>query len=201
LFSIPDLCSIASFVPVVLGEYMGEERNDSPRFCTALDGFILRVGRIVSWLGAVLIVVIIAQVILRYVFGRGLVVLEEIQWHLYAVGFMIGLSYALTTDSHIRLDLLYGRFPQQRKAKVEIFGTIFLLLPMIITVLIHSWPFLLDSISVNERSDAPMGLCCRWAIKAVIPISFLLLATAALSRLVRAVAFLKIKKSLKEGRG
>jgi TRAP-type mannitol/chloroaromatic compound transport system permease small subunit len=173
---------------------MNTETNEAPQFCRALDAFINRIGQLISWSAAVLIVVIIVQVILRYVFGRGLVVLEEVQWHLYAIGIMFGFSYAIVHDSHIRLDLLHDRFPRRRKEKVEIFGILFLLLPMIIVILIHSWDFLHDSLRVNERSDAPMGLCCRWFIKGFLPIGFIMLGLAAISRLVRAIAYLILKK-------
>jgi TRAP-type mannitol/chloroaromatic compound transport system permease small subunit len=173
---------------------MSTETNEAPQFCRALDAFINRIGQLISWLAAVLIVVIIVQVILRYVFGRGLVVLEEIQWHLYAIGIMFGFSYAIVHDSHIRLDLLHDRFPRRRKEKVEIFGILFLLMPMIIVILIHSWDYWYDSLRLNESSDAPMGLCCRWFIKGFIPIGFIMLGLAAISRLVRAIAYLKLKK-------
>ena len=173
---------------------MNTEANEAPRFCRAIDAFITRLGRWISWLAAVLIVVIIVQVVLRYVFGRGLVVLEEVQWHLYAIGIMFGFSYALVHDSHIRLDLLHDRFPKRRKEKFEIFGILFLLLPMIIVILIHSWPFLYDAWRIGERSDAPMGLCCRWFIKAFLPTGFILLGVAAVSRLVRAISYLILKK-------
>lgn len=173
---------------------MNTGTNEAPQFCRALDAFINRVGQLISWLAALLVVVIIVQVILRYIFGRGLVVLEEVQWHLYAIGIMFGISYSLIHDSHIRLDLLHDRFPRRRKEKVEIFGILFLLMPMIIVILIHSWPFLYDSLRINERSDAPMGLCCRWFIKACLPVGFIMLGLAAVSRLVRAIAYLKLKK-------
>ena len=178
---------------------MNTETNEAPGFCKALDAFINRTGQLISWLAAVLIVVIIIQVILRYVFGRGLVVLEEVQWHLYAIGIMFGLSYALVTDSHIRLDLLHDRFPKRRKEKVEIFGIVFLLMPMIIIILNHSWPFWFDSWRIGERSDAPMGLCCRWLIKGFLPVGFIMLGLAAISRLVRAIAFLASTKERSHG--
>lgn len=173
---------------------MSTETHEAPQFCRALDAFINRIGQLISWLAAVLVVVIIVQVILRYVFGRGLVVLEEVQWHLYAIGIMFGFSYDVVHNSHIRLDLLHDRFPRRRKEKVEIFGILFLLMPMIIVILYHSWPFLFDSIRINERSDAPMGLCCRWFIKAFLPVGFIMLGLAAISRLVRAIAYLSLKK-------
>jgi TRAP-type mannitol/chloroaromatic compound transport system permease small subunit len=73
-------------------------------------------------------------------------------------------------------------------------GILFLLMPMIIVILYHSWPFLFDSIRINERSDAPMGLCCRWFIKAILPVGFIMLGLAAVSRLVRAIAYLSLNK-------
>ena len=173
---------------------MNPETNDAPAFCRAVDAFINRTGQVISWLAAALIVVIIVQVILRYVFGRGLVVLEEVQWHLYAGGIMLGFSYAIVHDSHIRLDLLHDRFPRRRKEKVEIFGILFLLMPMIIIILIHGWDFWYDSWRINESSDAPLGLCCRWFIKALLPIGFIMMGLAAVSRLARAISYLILNK-------
>ena len=173
---------------------MDPEANEAPKFCKAMDTFIRRTGHLISWLAAALIIVIIVQVVLRYIFGRGLVVLEEIQWHLYAIGIMFGFSYAIVYDSHIRLDLLHDRFPRRRKEKVEILGILFLLMPMIIVILIHSWDFWYDSWRINESSDAPLGLCCRWFIKALIPIGFIMMGFAAISRLARAIAYLMLKK-------
>lgn len=160
-------------------------------FADALDGFINRIGNAAMWINAVLVGVIILQVILRYVFGRGLVILEEIQWHLYAMAFMIGLSYAVVSDAHIRIDVIHVHLSEKWKSRWELFGIVFLLLPIIVVVILQGLPYVYDSLRVNESSDAPMGLPYRWAIKSLIPISFLLLLTATLARLVRVVVSLK----------
>ncbi len=149
-----------------------------------IDRFILGVGSVLSWGAVILIAVIILQVVLRYGFRHGLVVLEEAQWHLYAVGVMFGLSFAQVKDSHIRVDILHMRFSERTQRIFEILGIVFLLLPFCWVVFDSSIDFLADSWRVNERSDAPLGLCCRWGIKAVIPISISLLALSAISRLV-----------------
>jgi TRAP-type mannitol/chloroaromatic compound transport system permease small subunit len=161
-----------------------------PKFSKALDRTIQRIGETTAWLNGALIVVIISQVILRYVFERGLVVLEELQWHLYAIGIMIGLSYCVIRDTHIRLDLFHSRFSRRRKAKIELLGIVFLLMPMIIIILLHSWPFVAEAFRVSERSDSPVGLPYRWVVKAFIPIGFGLLGLAGLSRLFRAITLL-----------
>ena len=156
-----------------------------------LDGFVICLGHAVSWLNAVLVVVIIIQVILRYVFGRGIVMLEELQWHLYSVGIMIGLSYATAVDSHIRLDILSTRFSNKRKEIFEILGILLLLMPMAIVVFLHGYDLWHESWRMNESSDAPLGLPYRWIIKGFLPLSFVLLFMTGVSRLVRAIGFLR----------
>jgi TRAP-type mannitol/chloroaromatic compound transport system permease small subunit len=160
----------------------------------ALDTFILRIGRFLSWANGILILVIVLQVILRYGFGHGLVILEELEWHLYSVAFMFGLSYAIVTNAHVRVDLLYNKFFKRTKEWVEICGTVFLLLPFIVVVIIYGVEFFNLSWIHNERSLAPMGLPWRWIIKGVIPLSFAMFALAAISRVIKAIIVLRRKE-------
>ena len=169
---------------------MISENNHIPRLPKVLDRFITGIGETAAWLNVVLIVVIITQVVLRYVFSKGLVRLEELQWHLYAVGIMLGLSYCATRDTHIRLDLLHHRFPQRRKEVIDLLGTAFLLMPMIIIMLMHSWPFVAESFMINEASDSVVGLPFRWFVKSFLLIGFGLLGLAGVSRIIRALVFL-----------
>jgi len=136
-----------------------------------------------------LIIVIILQVVLRYGFGRGLIVLEELQWHLYATGVMFGLSYSQITDSHIRVDIFHMRFSNTTKNRWEIFGILFFLIPFATVVFVSSLPYVAESWRLGEVSDATTGLPYRWLIKSVIPISMLLLLTSALSRLLQEIIF------------
>jgi len=161
------------------------------KFCDGLDAFIRRIGHFLMWTNVILIFVIILQVFLRYGLGRGLVVLEEIQWHLYAVGIMFGASYAMMMDSHIRVDIIHARLSPKARLRWDLFGIIFLLLPFIVIIFHQSLDFVYESWRVNEHSDAPMGLPWRWAIKGVIPVSFALLFVAAISRLVRIISQLR----------
>ncbi len=161
------------------------------KFSDRLDAFVRGIGHVVMWCNFVLIFVIILQVVLRYGFGKGLVILEEVQWHLYALGIMIGASYAMMMDSHIRVDIIHARLSKKWKLRWDLFGIIFLLLPFAFMVFHQSLDFVHEAWRVNEHSDAPMGLPWRWLIKSVIPISFGLLIIATLSRLVRIVVQLR----------
>ncbi len=150
-----------------------------------IDRFIQRIGMSVAWCYVLLVLVIILQVVLRKGFSSGLIIFEELQWHLYALGVMIGLSYAQTTNSHIRVDLFYSRFRARTKHIIEILGILFLIMPFIVIIFMHSIDFFYESYRINESSQSPSGLPYRWIIKGVIPVSFALLGLAMLSRLYR----------------
>lgn len=165
---------------------MSRERAMTPvPIADQIDQFVIRLGQIISWVYAVLVAVIITQVVLRKGFSAGQIVLEELQWHLYAIGFMFGLSYSQAKDSHVRVDLFYNQFSPRMKHIVEIVGMVTFVLPLIFVVVYHSLDFVYDSWRIGERSDAPAGLPYRWLIKSVIPASFILLGVAVLSRIYR----------------
>lgn len=173
---------------------MNNQTPDSPganRFSDSLDRLIMAIGHFIMWTNVILIFVIILQVVLRYGFGKGMVALEELQWHLYAIGIMFGASYSQVLDSHIRVDIIHARLSDKWKLRWDLFGTVFLLLPFIFVVVDQSLAFVSESFRLGERSDAPLGLPFRWAVKALIPITFGLLAVATLSRAVRIITRLR----------
>ncbi|THB77460.1 MAG: TRAP transporter small permease subunit [Desulfobacteraceae bacterium] len=161
--------------------------TQSVKVSDALDKIVMGIGHVVMWANGILIFVIILQVILRYGFGHGLVVLEELQWHLYALGIMFGASYAMTLDSHIRVDIIHARLSNKWQRRWDLFGIFFLLLPFVIIIFHQSLDFVYESWRVNERSDAPLGLPFRWLIKGVIPASFGLLTISVISRALRII--------------
>ena len=166
------------------------EKLPSVPLADGIDRFIQRIGLTVAWAYVVLVLVIILQVVLRKGFASGLIALEELQWHLYAVGVMFGLSYAQTTNSHIRVDLFYSSFRAKTKRLIEVIGILVLVMPFIAIVFFHSLDFVADSWRINEHSDAPSGLPWRWLIKSTIPITFALLGLAMVSRLIRDLTLL-----------
>ena len=173
---------------------MADNSVKKPGISDGLNTFILKIGRVTAWANVLLIVAIIIQVTSRYIFNTNFIKLEELQWHLYAVTIMIGLSYASARDRHIRLDVLYSGFSNRTKEYIEIFGILFLLMPVIFVFFIHSFEFVSESWRVSECSDAPTGLCYRWIIKSVIPFSFLLLFITAIARLMKAFTNLGNRK-------
>lgn len=155
-----------------------------------IDAIVGAFHLVINWIWVVLVLLIVINVMLRYLIGTSMIWMEELQWHLYAVGFMIGLAYALKLDGHVRVDVLADRFSHRTRAWIELLGLALLVLPLCGIMLTYAWPFVMRSWQLNEVSAAPGGLPFRWIIKSVILLAFGLLALAALSRLLRVTAFL-----------
>ncbi|MDH3440140.1 MAG: TRAP transporter small permease subunit [Gammaproteobacteria bacterium] len=144
----------------------------------------------ISWVWMLLIAVIVINVTARYLFGEGRVEFEELQWHLYAIGFLIALSTCFDTDDHVRVDVFHANLRLRSQAWIELYGLLLLFLPFVAAVLVFSLPFVSYSFELSEVSDAPGGLPYRWAIKSVLTISMVLLLLAGVSRLSRVMSYL-----------
>ena len=160
------------------------------RLSGVIDPLLIRIGVAVSYVWLILLATIVINVVMRYAFGEGRVEMEEIQWHLYSIGFLLGLGYALQADAHIRVDVLHERLRPRTQAWIELYGILLCVLPFIALVLIFSVPFVVASYELGEISPSPGGLPFRWMIKAVLPLGFVLLLFAAVSRLSRVWAYL-----------
>jgi len=160
-------------------------REPRPAAASAVEAAILRIGAVASWIWLVLILVIASGVVLRYVFGAGRIELEELQWHLYAVGFLVGIAVCITTDSHIRIDVLRSRIPKRQRAWIELYGLLLLVLPFVALVLLYAAPFVAKSFARAEVSPSPGGLPLRWAIKGALLVGFAGIGIAALARVAR----------------
>ncbi len=152
-------------------------------------------GRLAAWLVPVLMLLIVYDVGMRYFFHSGSVRLQELEWHLFALVFLLGAGHTLCHDQHVRLDLLrQGRWMNERRRHwVEILGSLLLLLPFCLLLIDSSLPFAEQSYRQAEGSPDPGGLPYRWLLKAVIPFAFLLLLLAGLARLLRSVAALRAR--------
>jgi tripartite ATP-independent transporter DctM subunit len=154
------------------------------------------------WANLLLVGAIVLQVVLRYVFHQSWPKLDEIQWHFYGLVTMIGISYAMVTDSHVRVDLLYMQLSRRAQRIIEIVGILALLTPFIYLMIDQGYDYFYESFRVNERSSSPIGLPARWAFKAIIPLSFVLLALAAIARLIHDVhALIARPKGENDGAG
>ncbi|MEM9176274.1 MAG: TRAP transporter small permease subunit [Myxococcota bacterium] len=150
---------------------------------TGPDRLLDRIGNATSWVWLGLIGVIVSAVVLRFVFGIGLIQLEELQWHLHAVGFLVGIVGCVVHDRHVRVDVLRERMSLRTQHWVDFYGGLLFQLPLVVLVVWSALPFVAESFAAGEESASAGGLPYRWLLKAVLPLAFLGLGVATLTRL------------------
>lgn len=199
---MPERTETGSSGPVDALEQMIEtEDTDHTPLADALDRFVNIIGKTVMWANVALILAIILQVGLRYLFNQNLPKLDEIQWHFYGLTTMIGLSYAMVKGSHVRVDVVHAQLRDNARRIIEIVGILALLVPFLFLMIDQGYDYFAESYRVNERSDSPTGLPARWAFKFIIPLSFVLLAIAAAARLIHDLHALATGRGEQKGRG
>ena len=166
-----------------------------------LNKIVQRVVETFAWLNVVLILLILITVILRYAFHRNelllwwpLVPMEELQWHFYSVPFMFGLAYAITNDSHVRIDIFRTKMSKRLKHIFEILGILLLLMPCTVILFDFSLDYTIYAITHHESSQSTMGLSHRWIVKSVIPLSMILIMIASVARLIQEIVLLRYLK-------
>ena len=154
-----------------------------------IDWLIERVGKGAFWLVLVMTVISASNAVIRFVFNYSSNGLLEIQWYLFAAVFLLCSPYTLQKNEHVRIDVVSGKFSPRLLAIIDIIGTIFFLLPMVVLVLYLSIPLVADSFKISEMSANAGGLI-RWPVKMLLPIGFTLLALQGVSELIKRIAFL-----------
>lgn len=153
-----------------------------------IERIIKHIGQATSWLTFLLVIVILIDVFLRYVFNTTSAASFELEWHLFAAIFLLGAAYTLQNDKHVRVDVFYHRFSEKRKAWVNLLGTVFLLLPFCVVACWESISFVSSSFSVLETSPDPGGLPARYIIKSTIPVGFFLLGLQGVSVVLKSIS-------------
>jgi len=154
-----------------------------------IDWLNERVAKGAFWLVLAMTIVSSGNAVVRFLFDYSSNGLLEIQWYLFAAVFLLCSPYTLQRNEHVRIDVLSGKLSPRGLAVIDIIGSLFFLLPMVITILWLSLPLIADSIKINEMSANAGGLL-RWPVKILLPIGFTLLALQGISELIKRIAFL-----------
>lgn len=152
-----------------------------------IDKFTERTGQCISWLVIFLVLLVGYDVSMRYLFQSGSIGIQELEWHLFSIIFLIGAAYTLKHDEHVRLDILYRSkiLSDRHRAWIDAFGALFILLPFCFLIIISAWPFISQAYIYNEASPDPGGLPARWLIKAMIPTGFALLLLQGIAESIK----------------
>jgi TRAP-type mannitol/chloroaromatic compound transport system permease small subunit len=115
--------------------------------------------------------------------------LRDLQLVLFAGMVMLGASWTLKVNEHVRVDLFYSSVNDRKRIWIDLTGAIFFLMPMCALLIYFSWPWFLESWTGNELSQNAGGLP-RWPIKIFLPLGFALLMLQGVSEIIKCVAAL-----------
>lgn len=161
------------------------------RVAAAIDRMNDGIGTAVTWLSLLMIGFGAYNAVARYATrfaGLNLSsnALNELQWYLFSVIFLLGAAWGLRHDVHVRVDVLYARQSRRTQAWIDLLGTVLFLIPFCVMMLWVSWPAVVRSFAIREVSPDPGGLP-RWPIKGLLIVSFVLLLLQGLAVIVRQV--------------
>ncbi len=165
------------------------------RYTRTVDRVTSRLGRFISWMALLMVLIGAYNAIARYL-GRFIGVnlssnlYLELQWYLFSLIFLLGAGYALKENAHVRVDVIYGRLEARARAWINVVGSVLMLIPFSIFVLWVSWPSIRNSWAVREASPDPGGLP-RYPLKAVIIVAFVLLLAQGVAELLKDLGVLR----------
>jgi TRAP-type mannitol/chloroaromatic compound transport system permease small subunit len=153
----------------------------------AVNSFI---GRAMSWLIVAAVLVSATNAIVRKLFDTSSNAWLELQWVLFSIVFLMCASWTLSSNEHIRIDIVNALLPKRLRDGIDLVGHALFLLPLTIIMLVTSLPFFLASYRINEQSGNAGGLA-QWPSKSLIFIGFVLLFAQGLSELIKRIAIMR----------
>jgi TRAP-type mannitol/chloroaromatic compound transport system permease small subunit len=159
------------------------------RISRAIDAVNERLGWIADWLVLLSCLISAANAFSRYAFGISSNAWLEIQWYMFGALVLLGASYTLKKNEHVRVDIVYTNISTRKQIGIDIFGTVLFMLPATIILCYLSWPVFYNSWQIGEVSTNAGGLL-RWPIKIFLPLGFFLLSLQGFSELIKRIAML-----------
>jgi TRAP-type mannitol/chloroaromatic compound transport system permease small subunit len=159
------------------------------RISALIDALNGHIGRLVYWLVLLMVLISAGNAIIRKVFSVSSNAWLELQWYLFSAVFLLAAGYTLLRNEHVRIDIIAGRLRPKTQAWIDVFGTVFFLLPMTVTLTALSWPYFVRAYTENEISGSAGGLVL-WPARILLPVGFLLLTLQGLSELIKRIAFI-----------
>ena len=157
------------------------------KLSSLIDKLNEKIGVIANWLVLIACVISAGNAMMRYSFSLSSNAWLEIQWYLFGGMVLLGASYTLKMNEHVRVDVFYSRYSDRTRLWVDLVGGILFLLPMSIIIGWLSWPLFINSYDIGEISGNSGGLL-RWPVKIFLPLGFALLTLQGISELIKRVA-------------
>jgi len=131
---------------------------DKPVLSSWIDRLSDISGRATAWLTLAMVLVTFVVVVLRYAFGASFIWLQESVIWMHAVVFMLGASYTLLHDEHVRVDIFYRDQSLRRRALVNLLGVLLFVFPLCGFFFYQSFDYVTVAWSLREISRDTGGL-------------------------------------------
>lgn len=148
-------------------------------------------GRLAAATVVVLVLLVTYDTLARYLFSGGSIALQELEWHLHDVLFMLGISFALRHKAHVRVDLFYEKYSPRLKAWINLIGIIMLVIPFSAFILYTGATFAADAYGYMEGSPNPGGLPYRYLVKSLMALAFGLVIIQSVAEIITSIQCLK----------
>ena len=148
------------------------------------------IGRSISWLTLLMVIITFLVVVLRYVFSSGWIAMQESIIYMHSIVFMLGVAFTLKQNGHVRVDIFYERMGPRSRAWVDLLGAIFLLIPFCLFIILISWNYVSLSWSLLEGSRDAGGLPAVFLLKTTIPVMAMLLILQGVAQGLRSILLL-----------
>ena len=158
-------------------------------FARLVDAMNERCARIAAWLTLIACLVSCGNALARYAFSASSNAWLEIQWYLFGALVMLGASWTLNRNEHVRVDVVYGRLSARAQLWIDLLGAALFLLPATALIGWLSWPMFVNSWQIGEVSPNAGGLL-RWPIKIFVPLGMALLTLQGFSEIIKRAAAL-----------
>jgi len=145
-----------------------------------IDKTIKYLGYLTAFIVALLVLLVVYDATVRYLFSGGSIALQELEWHLFDIVILFGIVYALRESAHVRVDIFYASFSKKTKALINIIASLFFVLPFSFLIIYIGIDFVTMSYLQNEASSNPGGLEYRFLVKSLMPLSFAFLSLQAI---------------------
>ena len=155
-----------------------------------IDWFNTQFAVVANWLVLLAALISAGNAGSRYLFSESSNGWLEIQWYMFAGMVLLGGPYTLKMNEHVRVDLVYGLASERARIWIDIVGGLLFLLPICLILTYFTWPWFVESWTLNEASSNAGGLV-RWPVKLLLPVGFFLMAIQGVSEIIKRVAALE----------
>jgi len=155
-----------------------------------IDWFNTQFAVVANWLVLLAALISAGNAGSRYLFSESSNGWLEIQWYMFAGMVLLGGPYTLKMNEHVRVDLFYGLAYERTRIWIDIVGGLLFLLPICVILTYFTWPWFVESWTINEASSNAGGLV-RWPVKLLLPVGFFLMAMQGVSEIIKRVAALE----------